>query len=149
MKWILRGDDEKRLRQPAGFPLHGHLPLFHGFEQRTLGLRCGAVDLIGQHDVGKNRTGMKLEASTVTVVDGNAKDVGRQEITGKLDTLIVQTECGGERMSQGGFTHAGQILDQQVPASQQAGKRQAQLVLFAQYDGGNTGDDFIDSYNFV
>ena len=130
--------------QPAGFPLHGHLPLFHGFEQRTLGLRCGTVDLIGQHDVGKNRAGMKLEATAVAIVDGNAKDVGRQEVTGKLNTLIVQTECRGERMRQGGLTHTGQILDQQVPASQQAGQRQAQLVLFPQDDGGNPGDDFID-----
>ena len=59
---VLRGQDEERSRQRVADRADGHGLLLHGFEQRRLGLGRGAVDLVGQHEVGEDRPGLELEA---------------------------------------------------------------------------------------
>ena len=44
---ILRGHDEKRMRQAVCFPVHGHLTLFHAFQEARLCPGYGSVDLVG------------------------------------------------------------------------------------------------------
>ena len=58
---VLRGDDHERRRQGVGAPVDGDLALLHRLEQRRLRLRRGAVDLVGEHDVGEQRTGLEPE----------------------------------------------------------------------------------------
>src|SRR6202040_3703343 len=38
-----------------------YLPLLHRFEHGGLGLGCGAIDFVAEHDVGENRTGLEME----------------------------------------------------------------------------------------
>ena len=52
---VLRGQDEERVGQPVPLAADGDLPLLHRLEQRGLGLGRGAVDLVGQDDVGEDR----------------------------------------------------------------------------------------------
>ena len=52
---ILRGDDQKHGRQRHALALDRHLVLLHRFEQRGLGLGGGAIDLVGDDDVGEDR----------------------------------------------------------------------------------------------
>ena len=52
---VLGGQHEERLGQRVGLPADGDLVLLHGLQQRGLGLGRGAVDLVGQHDVGEDR----------------------------------------------------------------------------------------------
>ena len=56
------------------FTTHGHVAFLHGFQQSSLGLgRCRA-DLIGQDDVGEERTFQEFEV-TVFVQDLRTGDV--------------------------------------------------------------------------
>ena len=52
---VLRGDDHERPRQRMRLAVDRHLPLAHRLQQGALRARRGAVDLVGQHDVGEDR----------------------------------------------------------------------------------------------
>ena len=58
---VLGGHDHEQRRQLVGRARHRDLALFHRLEQRRLHLGRGAVDLVGQHDVGEDRTGLETE----------------------------------------------------------------------------------------
>ncbi|MDR6354784.1 hypothetical protein Q3H58_001455 [Pseudomonas psychrotolerans] len=113
-------------------PSIGHLPLFHGFEQCTLALRRGPVDLVGQQQLGEYRSGMEDELAAVAIEHRGAEDIAGQQIRGELDALEGQPQHLGQGMAEGGLAHAGQVLDQQVSPRQQAGQRQPDLGFLAQ-----------------
>src|SRR5438067_6494040 len=50
---ILRGNYQEGLRYLTRLPLDSDLAFIHHFEQRRLGFRRGAVDLVCQEDVGE------------------------------------------------------------------------------------------------
>ena len=77
---------------------------------------------------------MKAEALALGVKDRQTEQIGGQQIRGELYALIAKTQQGSQCMGQGGFPHAGQILDQQMAPSQQAAEGQSQLVRLAQDD---------------
>jgi hypothetical protein len=58
---ILCRDDKERLGQRMGDPIDADLTLLHGLEQRALRLGTGAIDLIGQQQLGENRSTPKLK----------------------------------------------------------------------------------------
>ncbi len=58
---VLGGDHEEWLGQRVRMRIHSDLALVHGLEQRRLGLRSGAVDLVGQQDVGEDRSPLELK----------------------------------------------------------------------------------------
>ena len=68
-------------------PIHGHLVFFHRFEQGSLGLWGGAVDLIRQNDLSHDRPGAELKFSFLLVENGYACHVAGQHIRRKLDAV--------------------------------------------------------------
>jgi hypothetical protein len=58
---VLRGEDHEGVGQLEAIALDGDLALLHRLEQRRLGLRGGAVDLVGEHHVGEDRPGAQGE----------------------------------------------------------------------------------------
>ncbi len=129
---VLRGDDKERLGQGACRPFDGDLPLLHGFEQRALAFRRGAVDLVGEHQLGEDRPGVEDELPAVLVEYRGAENVARQQVGRELDALEVQAQHFGQGMTQGGLAHPGHVLHQQVTAGQQAGHGQPDLRLLAE-----------------
>jgi hypothetical protein len=75
---VLRGEHDERRGQSMRRAFNGDVSFGHRFEQRRLGFRRGAIDLVGEHDVGENRSGFPLENAAVLVVNGKSDDVGRQ-----------------------------------------------------------------------
>ncbi len=67
----------------------GDLAFLHGLEQRALGFRGRAVDLVGQDQLGKDGAAVKFELIAVPTVNGHADDVGGQQVAGELDALIA------------------------------------------------------------
>ncbi len=63
--------------QRARDPVDRHLMLGHRLEQRRLGARQGAVDLVDEHDVREYRPGPELELARALVEDRQAGDIGR------------------------------------------------------------------------
>ena len=58
-----------------------------------LGLRRGAVDFVGQQHLGEDRARVEGEAVLLAVVNGNADDVGRQQVAGELDAVELQARA--------------------------------------------------------
>ena len=52
---VLRGQDEEGVGQAVPLAADGDLALLHRLEEGRLGLGRGAVDLVGQDDVGEDR----------------------------------------------------------------------------------------------
>ena len=51
---FLGGHDQEWRFQRVGCVAAGHRPFLHGFEQRGLGFGGGAVDFVGEHQVGED-----------------------------------------------------------------------------------------------
>ena len=56
---VLRGQDEEGLGQLVGRVADGDLPFLHGFEQGALHLGRGAVDFVGEDEVGEDRAQLR------------------------------------------------------------------------------------------
>ena len=70
---VLRGDDQEGLPERERLPLHRDLRLLHGFQQRGLGLGRGAVDLVGEQQIGEDGPGAKLEPALALIVEKAAR----------------------------------------------------------------------------
>ena len=89
---------KKRLRQRAGDAVGGHLKFLHRFEQRTLGLGRGPVDLVDEDHRSENRPRMKHETAMLAVEDGIADDVRRQQVASELNPPELQPERTRQRL---------------------------------------------------
>ena len=131
---VLSGDDHEGFRQRIGTTFDCGLPLVHGLEQSGLRFRRGAINFVGQQDVGENRTRLKLEFLASGTVDGDAQHVARQHVAGELDALEAAGEALGQGLRQSGFPDARDIFDQQVTAGEQANHRQSHGFGFSTND---------------
>src|SRR6266849_4354792 len=84
---ILRGDHEERLRQRERFAVDSDLCFVHGFEKRGLRARGGAIDFVGEDDVGENRAGTKFKIARFRIVDADAENIAGEQIRRELDAL--------------------------------------------------------------
>lgn len=130
---ILGGDDEERIRQPVAAPVHGDLVFGHRFQQRALGARRRAVDLVGEQDLGEHRAGMELELARGRIEHRHADHVGRQQVGGELHALELQAQRRRQRMRERGLAQPGQVLDQQMPVGQQRDEGQAHRLRLAEH----------------
>jgi hypothetical protein len=68
-------------------------------------------------------------------------DVGRQHVAGELDALELQAEQAREDVGEGGLADAGDVLDEQVAAGEDAGQGEADGMLLAEDDAaGGVGE---------
>ena len=120
--------------QIVGFAEHGDAAFLHGFEQGGLGFRRGAVDFVGQHDVGEQRAGLEneLAAAVDFLEDRVAGDVAGEQVGGELDALGAEVEGFGEALDQLGLAEAGQAFEQDVAAGEHAGEDQVDEFLLAE-----------------
>jgi hypothetical protein len=111
-----------------------HLPLLHGLEERALHLGRRAVDLVGQHEVGEDRTELRGELALELVVDDGPDQVGRQEVGGELDAGELRVDRVAQRADRERLGEAGDALEQDVPARQQPDQDALDHVLLADDD---------------
>ena len=131
---VLGGDHEEQLGQLAAHAVHRDLALPHRLQQRRLGARRGAVDLVGQEDVGEDRPLVEAEALGAGVVDRHTDDVRRQQIGRELHALEGGADRAGERLGQRGLAGAGVVLEQHVTAAGECGQQPADRQLLAAHD---------------
>ncbi len=103
--------------------------------------RRRAIDLIGEDELGEERAGMKLKHLLGRMKDRHPDDVGRQQIAGELDALVIEPEHARQGLGQGRLAHARKILDEQMSARQQTGQRQTDLTWLAENDSFQNSDD--------
>jgi len=87
---VLRGHDKKGLVQPAQLSAGRDLVLLHGLQQGGLGLWRGAVDFVGQNQMGEDGPVLELELAAPARGfhhDVGAQDVGRHQVRRELDAV--------------------------------------------------------------
>ena len=87
---VLRGQHEERVGQVERLPAGGHLVFLHRLEQGGLGLGRGAVDFVGQQQVGENRPLQELKSPAagirVFLEHVGAGDVRGHQVRRELDS---------------------------------------------------------------
>ena len=130
---VLRGHHKERLRQLVGGVADGHLALLHGFEQRALHLGRGAVDFVGQHEVGEDGALLDHELLGLLAVDERAQQVGRQEVGGELNAREVGVHNLGQSIDGQCFGQTRHAFEQNVAVRQQADEQTLDKMLLAHY----------------
>ena len=122
---VLRGQHEERLGQHVRLPRRGHGVLLHRLEQRGLGLRRRAVDLVGQHDVREDRPVHELEeappGAVVLLEQLGAGDVARHQVGGELHARELEVERLGDGLHEQRLREAGHADEQRVAAREDRG----------------------------
>src|SRR5215470_5589660 len=109
----------------------GDLAVVHGFKQRGLRFGRGAVDLVGEQDVGEDRAALEFELLLDGGVDRDAEHVGGQHVAGELNALETAVKGAGERLAESRFADAGDAFDEQVPAREDRDQGKTDDVIFA------------------
>ena len=116
---VLRGNHHERPRQRMGLAVGRHLPLAHRLQQGALRARRGAVDLVGQHNVGEDRAGTEDKLLRLAVVQTAAGDVGGQEVGRELDAMELAGQAAGDGLAHQRLAHPGDVLQEHVFPGQQ------------------------------
>ena len=114
---ILRGHHEERELEFVRGGAAGDRAFLHRFEQRRLRFGRRAIDLVGEHEIGEDRAGLKderLVAALVGLDDHAADDVAGHEIGRELDARILKMKGASERPQQGSLAEAGNAFQQHV-----------------------------------
>ncbi len=131
---VLRGNHQKRLRQRVRMRIDRDLAFVHGFEQRRLRLGRGAVDFIGEQDVGKNRPALELKLLFDGRVDGNSQNIRWQHVAGELHPLKTAVDGPRQSLAESSLAHSGNPFNQQMPASKHRHQGKTDyVVLTANY----------------
>ncbi len=91
----------------------------------------GAIDLVGQHDVGLNGAGLIDEFARTLIVNAHARHVAGQHIGRKLDAAKLAPDRLGQRLGEHGFAHAGHVFNEQVALTQQTDDGEFERGLLA------------------
>jgi acetoin utilization deacetylase AcuC-like enzyme len=144
---VLGCNYEEGLGQWPGAAFCADLALFHGFEEGTLGLGGGAVDLVGKHQLGEHWPRMKAESAVALIEDGYADDICRQHVAGELDALELQTQKAGQNMGEGGLADPGNVFDQQMATGKHACKGKAHRMFLAEDDAAGCFNEAVGNVN--
>src|SRR5215217_6407276 len=128
---VLGSEDHEGLGKLMGHAVDGDLTLLHRLQQRSLGLRCGAVDLVREDELGHNRTWPVFEATGLLVEDVDPGDVAGEEIGSELDALEGAADRARDRLGQDRLADAGDVLNKDVTAAKQGYEHEEHLVPLA------------------
>ena len=130
---VLRGEDDKRLRDRMTDAVDGDLPFLHGLEQR--GLRAGRrpVELVREEQIAEHRTGLIDELAAILLIDGIASNIGRQHVRRELHAPVIESQRAGKCQRHGRLADAGNILEQHMATGQQHRQHPDQNAVLAAY----------------
>ncbi len=131
---ILRREDEEGLVEGVCLSLHGHPMLLHCFEQRRLRLRRRTVDLVGEYDVGEDRTLREYHVSparSVVLNDLGAGDVARHQVGRELDAVELEIDDLCNRMNQEGLRESRDADDDAVSSAQDRSQNEVDHPLLS------------------
>jgi|GEM_PF-6001721 len=114
-----------------GFAVHRHARPVHDFEQRRLGLRRCAIDFVREHDIGEDWAFLENELLDRLVINRDARDIARQEIARELHARKRTVHRARQRIRQSRLADPRQILDEQMPAGDEAGDDLLDDVILA------------------
>src|SRR5260370_19161469 len=133
-----------------GLAVDGRLALFHGLEQGGLRLGAGAVDLVGEENLGKHRTWPEVEVVFLLVEGAHAGHIGREKIGCELDATESAVERAGQGFCEHRLADTRHVLDEKVPLAEEGDEAEPDFLFLVddraadvRHKGiGNSGDDF-------
>ena len=130
---MLATQNQERGGQRELLAVDGDLPLLHGFQQGGLSAGNGTVDLVRQQEIGHYRPLAQLKIPGFLIVYPHTDDIAGQQIRDKLDSSRLTAQGDGDGLNQGGLSHAGQIIQQDMSIGQNRHHDQSDPVRFS-YD---------------
>ena len=120
-------------RQRVRVPPRAHPRLLHRLQQRRLGLRRGAVDLVGEQEVAEHRARDEAKpppsAARVLLEHLRAGDVRGHQVGRELHPRELQVERLREAADQQGLRQPGHADEQPVAAREQAHEQEVDHAL--------------------
>ena len=126
---VLSSNDEKGIGKLPRDAVDGDLAFIHCFQQRRLRAGRGAIDFVGEKEVGKDRSGNEIEVATLLAVEIVAENVRGEEIGRELHPPETAAKRGGESMGQGGFSDSRRTGDEGVPAGKERSEKKINRVF--------------------
>ena len=139
---ILRREHHEIAGQSKHRALDAHLPLFHRLKECSLRLGACAIDLIDQHDIGKERPGTKDEAALARIEDMHPDDVARHEVRRPLDAFKFTTQDVRQRLREQSLAQARHALHENVAARDERDDKRAYRTLRADDDAAEFAGEF-------
>ena len=123
---ILGSEDEERFFEGEAMFTGVDLLLLHGLEESGLGFGWGAVNFVGENDIGEDGAFDEFESAATWLIgfleDFRAGDVTGHEIWGELDAIEVEGHQVGEGVNEEGFGEAWDAHEEGVTAGEDAGE---------------------------
>jgi hypothetical protein len=120
---VLGCEDEEGEVEVIGATGNGDAPFLHGLEHGGLGFGGGAVDFVGEDDVGEHGSFHELErtfSSGKFLENVGAGDVHRHEVWSELNAAEREGEGFSEAADEKRFGEAGNSHEKGVAAGEQA-----------------------------
>ena len=141
---ILGCNGEKRIGEPVFLPLNGNLAFVHRFQQRRLGSRGRAVDLVGKQQIGEDRTLTEGKRSLLRGINGGSENIRREQIGRELYAAEFGGNGARESFCKRGFPCTGNVFHENMPAGKESGQQQFNRLFFSPYDGIQLFPAFLD-----
>ena len=124
---VLRGQHMERAAQRTVLAGDGDLAFLHRLQQRRLGARAGAVDLIRHQQLAEDRA--FDEAEIAAAVSGcvqhlGPQDIGRHQVRRELNAVALQPHDGRQRVHKARLSQARQTDQQGMPAAEHGRQNQ-------------------------
>ena len=106
---------------------HRHMMLLHGLQQRRLGARAGAVDLVGHQQLAEDRTRHEAELAAALfgfVENFGTQNIGRHQVGRELDALFIEAQYAAELGGELGLGKTRRADEKGMAAGQNGGERQ-------------------------
>lgn len=141
---VLSRDDEEGGGEGVGFVTEGDFTLLHRFEEGSLDLGGGAVDLVGEEEVGEDGAFVSTKVAGLLVEDLGAEDVGREEIDRELDAFEVEVEGLGDGVDEEGLRQAGHAFEEEVAGGEEGDESALNDNVLADDDLANAVADGLE-----
>ncbi len=141
---VLGRDDEERGGEGEGFVSEGDLTLLHGFEEGTLDLWGGAVDLVGEEEICEDGTLVSPKLTGLLIEDLGAKNVGWEEVDRELDAAKIEVKSLGDGVDEEGLCQTGHAFQKKVAGGQKGDEGAFDDNILTDNDLTDTIADFLE-----
>jgi hypothetical protein len=125
----------EQIRQLVGHATDGNLAFRHRFEQGRLHLGRRTVDLVGQHQIMEQRSGLKMERTVLRTIDLGAGQIGRQQVRGKLNAVKIALDGPAQHVDRPSLGKAGRTFHENVPIREQRDQHPLDQSILSDYLG--------------
>jgi hypothetical protein len=147
---VLGGHHQEGEFEFVGGVAAGDGALLHGFEQRGLRFGRGAIDFIGQHQVGEDRPVLEAEgfaAVFFSLYDHAAHNVGGHQVGCELNARILELKSPRQCAQKRSLAQAGNAFQKHVAAGEQTNQHTLNHVVLADDDFGDFTAHAVEAFD--